>query len=182
MVNIKVPIRKLKVKHFKVINISMFKYLIVPLLLISSLCYGQPSNYELMGKELRVINSVYQSQYDKNLFIKQIMDKTMEYRLDSKLGKKQYATKDEIQGVKDFEELQIGRDAETIDVYKKFQPPQYVQMMADYNKKRKDLRIQLINKKITWRQFSDGLEDLVIKNRAKESEYRDKKVVEPEVT
>ena len=158
------------------------KYLLLTLIFISSICFAQPSNYELMGKELRVINAVYQSQYDKNPFIKQIMDKTMEYRLDPKLGKKEYATKDEIQGLKDFEELQVGRDTETIDVYKKFQPPQYVQMMADYNNKRKDLRIQLMNKKITWRHFSDGLEDLIIKNRAKESEYRDKKAIEPEVT
>ena len=158
------------------------KYLLLTLIFISSICFAQPSNYELMGKELRVINAVYQSQYDKNPFIKQIMDKTMEYRLDPKLGKKEYATKDEIQGLKDFEELQVGRDKETIDVYKKFQPTQYIQMMSDYNNKRKDLRIQLTNKKITWRQFSDGLEDLIIKNRAKESEYRDKKVIEPEVT
>jgi len=157
-------------------------YLLLPILFFSSICFGQSSNYGLMSKELRVINAVYQSQYDKNPLIKQIMDKTMEYRLDLKLGKKEFATKDEIQGLKDFEELQVVRDAETIDVYKKFQPPQYVQMMADYNNKRKDLRIQLMNKKITWRQFSDGLEDLIIKNRAKESEYRDKKVIEPEVT
>ena len=158
------------------------KYLLLSLLLISSICIGQPSNYELMGKELRVINSAYQTQYDKNPLIKQIMNKTMEYRLDPKLGKKEYATKDEIQGLKDFEELQVGRDKETIDVYKKFQPPQYIQMMVDYNNKRKDLRIQLTNKKITWRQFSDGLENLIIKNRARESEYRDKKAIEPEVT
>jgi len=160
----------------------MKKYLVLSLLLISLLCFAQSSNYELMGKELRVINAVYQSQYDMNPYIKQIMNKTMEYRLDPKLGKKEYATKDEIQGLKDFEELQVGRDKETIDVYKKFQPPQYIQMMSDYNNKRKDLRIQLTNKKITWRQFSDGLEDLIIKNRAKESEYRDKKDVRPELS
>jgi hypothetical protein len=50
--------------------------------------------------------------------------------------------------------------------------------MNDYNIKRKELRVQLMNKKITWRQFSDGLEDLIIRNRAKESEYRENTVTE----
>jgi hypothetical protein len=79
-------------------------------------------------------------------------------------------------------ELQVSRDRETIDVYRKYQPQQYVDMMNDYNIKRKELRIQLMNKKITWRQFSDGLEDLIIRNRAKESDYRDKKEVEPKLS
>ena len=51
-------------------------------------------------------------------------------------------------------------------------------MMIEYDKKREVLREQLINKKITWRQFSDALEDLIIRNRAKESEYRDQKTSE----
>jgi hypothetical protein len=55
-------------------------------------------------------------------------------------------------------------------------------MMVDYNDKRKVLRIQLMSKKITWREFSDGLEDLIIKNRAKESDYREKRIVEPELS
>ena len=144
----------------------------------SSICFGQSDNYQLMRDELKVINSIYQSQYNDNSSIKSVMDKTMKYRLDPKLGKNEYVTKDEQKGLKDFEELQTTRDRETIDVYKKYQPQPYVDMMNDYNIKRKELRVQLMNKKITWRQFSDGLEDLIIRNRAKESDYREKTVTE----
>lgn len=110
------------------------------------------------------------------------MDKTMKYRLDPTLGKKEYVSKNEQKGLKDFEELQTTRDLETIDIYKKYQPQPYVDLMNDYNIKRKELRVQLMNKKITWRQFSDGLEDLIIRNRSKENEYREKKEVEPKIS
>jgi len=43
--------------------------------------------------------------------------------------------------------------------------------MDEYNLDRKQLRILLATKKITWRQFVDDLEMLIIKNRAKEKEY-----------
>jgi hypothetical protein len=148
----------------------------------SSICFGQSDNYQLMRDELKVINSVYQSQYNDNSSIKSVMDKTMKYRLDPKLGKNEYVTKDEQKGLRDFEELQTTRDLETIDVYKKYQPQSYVDLMYDYNIKRKELRVQLMNKKITWRQFSDGLEDLIIRNRAKESEYREKKDVDSKMS
>jgi hypothetical protein len=143
---------------------------------------GQSDNYQLMRNELKVINSLYQPQYNENPSIKSVMDKTMEYRLDPTLGKKEYVSKNEQKGLKDFEVLQTTRDKETMDVYKKYQPQPYVDLMNDYNIKRKELRIQLMNKKITWRQFSDSLEDLIIRNRSKESDYRDKKEVEPRVS
>ena len=148
----------------------------------SSICFGQSDNYQLMRNELKVTNSVYQLQYDQNTLIKSVMDKTMKYRLDPTLGKKEYVSKNEQKGLKDFEELQTTRDLETIDIYKKYQPHPYVDLMNDYNIKRKELRVQLMNKKITWRQFSDGLEDLIIRNRSKESEYREKQEVEPKLS
>jgi len=159
------------------------KNLFLPLLLLfSTHCVGQSDNYQLMRNELKVINSLYQPQYNENPSIKSVMDKTMEYRLDPTLGKKEYVSKNEQKGLKDFEVLQTTRDKETMDVYKKYQPQPYVDLMNDYNIKRKELRIQLMNKKITWRQFSDSLEDLIIRNRSKESDYRDKKEVEPRVS
>ena len=152
-------------------------------LFVTTNSFGQSdNNYQLMRNELKVINSVYQPQYDENPSIKLVMDKTMKYRLDPKLGKNEFVTKDEQKGLKDFEVLQTTRDVETIDVYKKFQPQPYVDLMNDYNIKRKELRVQLMNKKITWRQFSDSLEDLIIRNRSKESEYREKKEVEPKIS
>jgi hypothetical protein len=158
------------------------KKILLLLLFLSSNSFGQSDNYQLMRNELKVINSVYQPQYNENPSIKSVMDKTMKYRLDPTLGKKEYVSKNEQKGLKDFEELQTVRDKETMDIYKKYQPQPYVDLMNDYNIKRKELRIQLMNKKITWRQFSDGLEDLIIRNRSKESDYRDKKEVEPRVS
>ena len=134
-----------------------------------------------MLKELRVINSEYQPQYDSNPLIKNIMDRTMKCRLDPKPCN-QFVTKDEKQGLMDFEELQVGRDKKSIEVYKKFQTEKYVEMMIYYNDKRRDLRLDLMDKKITWKQFGENLEDLIIKNRSKESEYRDKKDVQPSVS
>lgn len=135
-----------------------------------------------MLKQLRVINSSYQVKYNENPLIKKIMDKTMQYRLDPKLGKGEYTSISEQKGLRDFEELQFSRDQETIAVYKEFQSPEYVQMMIDYNDKRKALRLSLIEKKISWRQFSDGLEDLIIRNRARESDYRNKVEARPVAT
>jgi len=139
----------------------------------------QSDNYQAMLKELRAINSHYQDQYNENSLIKSVMDKTMRYNLDPTLGKSEYATKSERKGLKDFEGLQTARDNETIAVYRKFQPPEYVAMMMNYNYMRKELRLRLTQGKITWRQFSDDLEDLIIRNRAKESDYRDKKEAQP---
>jgi hypothetical protein len=51
-------------------------------------------------------------------------------------------------------------------------------MMINYNYMRKELRLRIAQGKITWRQFSDGLEDLIIRNRAKESDYREKKEIQ----
>jgi len=127
-----------------------------------------------MLKELRFINSTYQDKYNENPLIKKVMDKTMQYRLDPKLGKGEYVSINEQKGLKDFEDLQTSRDQETIAVYREYQPSEYVQMMIDYNDKRKTLRLRLMERKNTWRQFSDGLEDLIIRNRAKESDYRNK--------
>ena len=150
-------------------------FLICFFVLFSSICFGQETNYQQMLKELRAINSEYAPKYRENPLIQKIMDKTMKYRLDHTLGKSEYATKDERHGLKAFEELQTIREQEANLVYKKYQSQEYCEMMIDYDEKRKLLREQLMNKKITWRKFSDGLEDLIIRNRAKESEYRDKK-------
>ena len=147
------------------------------LILFSSLGFSQSDNYNMMLKELKVINSEYRSEYEKNPLIKEVLDKTMKYRLDPKLGKNEFVSKNEKQGLTDFETLQDSRDKETITVYEKYQSQKYVDMMVDYDNKRKELRINLMNKRITWRQFSDDLEDLIIRNRSKESDFRDKKPV-----
>jgi hypothetical protein len=148
------------------------------LVFISSAGICEPDNYQAMLKELRVLNSHYQKQYNENPLIKAVMDKTMSYRLDPKLGKSEYPTKNERKGLIDFEELQATRDDETIAVYRKFQSSEYVDMMINYNYMRKELRLRIAQGKITWRQFSDGLEDLIIRNRAKESDYREKKEIQ----
>ena len=155
----------------------MKKMICLVLILFSSLGFSQSDNYNMMLKELKVINSEYRSEYEKNPLIKEVLDKTMKYRLDPKLGKNEFVSKNEKQGLTDFETLQDSRDKETITVYEKYQSQKYVDMMVDYDNKRKELRINLMNKRITWRQFSDDLEDLIIRNRSKESDFRDKKPV-----
>jgi hypothetical protein len=45
--------------------------------------------------------------------------------------------------------------------------------MNDYNRKRKTLRIELAQKKITWRQFVDELEMLIIKFLVYEKDFWD---------
>ena len=152
----------------------MRQIIFIFLTFFSSIGYCQADNYQAMLKELRFINSTYQDKYNENPLIKKVMDKTMQYRLDPKLGKGEYASINEQKGLKDFEDLQTTRDQETIAVYREYQSSEYVQMMIDYNDKRKTLRLRLIERKTTWRQFSDGLEDLIIRNRAKESDYRNK--------
>ena len=152
----------------------MRQIIIIFLIFFNSIGYCQADNYQAMLKELRVINSKYQDKYNVNPLIKKVMDKTMQYRLDLKLGKGEYVSINEQKGLKDFEDLQTSRDQETIAVYREYQSSEYVLMMIDYNDKRKTLRLRLMERKNTWRQFSDGLEDLIIRNRAKESDYRNK--------
>ena len=156
----------------------MKKYLLLFLIFFVSICFGEETNYQQMSKELRIINSEYVPKYRGNPLVQNIMDKTMKYRLDPTLGKGEYVTKDEQQGLKEFEGLQTAREKQANLIYKKYQSKEYCEMMIEYDKKREVLREQLINKKITWRQFSDTLEDLIIRNRAKESEYRDQKTSE----
>ena len=152
----------------------MRQIIIIFLIFFSFIGCCQADHYHAMLKELRVINSNYQDKYNENPLIKKVMDKTMQYRLDPKLGKGEYVSNNEQRGLKDFEDLQTSRDQETIAVYREHQSSEYLHMMIDYNDKRKTLRLRLMDRKISWRQFSDSLEDLIVRNRAKESDYRHK--------
>ena len=91
--------------------------------------------------------------------------------LNKNIGKKEYANQDELQALKDFEKLQIDRDQETINVYKKYQSEKFVELMDGYNLDRKKLRRKFAEKVITWRQFADGLELLIIRNQAAQKDF-----------
>jgi hypothetical protein len=148
----------------------------------SGTCKGQADNYRLMVKELIINDSKYELLYDENPVINKLFEKTMNYRLDPKLGKFEYITVEELQGLKYFDELQVFNDKENVDIYKKYQSPKYVEMRIDFNENRKQLRSELMSRKITWRQFADSFEDLIIKLNSNESEYREKREVEPELS
>jgi hypothetical protein len=132
---------------------------------------AQSEKYKAMRVDLRVLNYYYQDEYVKNKNIDDIFKKIVKYRDNPDLGLTEYASKTEIAGLKDFEILQDKRDLQTLEIYRKYQTDEYVVLMDEYNLDRKQLRILLATKKITWRQFVDDLEMLIIKNRAKEKEY-----------
>jgi len=140
-------------------------------LIFSISVLAQSEKYKAMRVDLRVLNYYYQDEYVKNKNIDDIFKKIVKYRDNPDLGLTEYASKTEIAGLKDFEILQDKRDLQTLEIYRKYQTNEYVVLMDEYNLDRKQLRILLATKKITWRQFVDDLEILIIKNRAKEKEY-----------
>jgi len=135
-----------------------------------------------MVKELNTINASYDLLYDANSLTTKAFEKTMKYRLDLNLGYLEYITEEELQGVKYFDDLQVFNDKENVDVYIKYQSQKYVDMRMDFNEKRRLLRLELMNRVITWRQFADSFEDLTIKLNANEREYREKIEVETELS
>jgi hypothetical protein len=140
-------------------------------LIFSISVLAQSEKYKAMRVDLRVLNYYYQDEYVKNKSIDDIFKKIVKYRDNPDLGLTEYASQTEIAGLKDFEILQDKRDLQTLEIYRKYQTNEYVVLMDEYNLDRKQLRILLATKKITWRQFVDDLEILIIKNRAKEKEY-----------
>jgi hypothetical protein len=135
-----------------------------------------------MVRELNTVNSSYELLYDENLLTTKAFEKTMKYRLDPKLGYLEYISEEELQGVKYFDDLQVFNDKENVDVYIRYQSQKYVDMRMDFNEKRRLLRSELMNRVITWRQFADSFEDLIIKLNANEREYREKIEVETELS
>ena len=106
---------------------KLINFLIAVLLLcISHQGIAQTTDPAGMRSELIIINGIYQRQYEKNKGITDIFKKITTYQEDIKLGKKEYANQDELQALKDFEKLQIDRDQETINVYKKYQSEKYL--------------------------------------------------------
>ena len=151
---------------------KLINFLIAVLLLcISHQGIAQTTDPAGMRSELIIINGIYQRQYEKNKGITDIFKKITTYQEDIKLGKKEYANQDELQALKDFEKLQLDRDQETINVYKKYQSEKFVELMDGYNLDRKKLRRQFAEKVITWRQFADGLELLIIRNQAAQKDF-----------
>ena len=160
----------------------MQKVFLLILLLCSSISFSQSYNYRLMMKEINIIESNFELLYDENPLTTKAFEKTMKYRLDLNLGYLEYITEEELQGVKYFDDLQVFNDKENVDVYIKYQSQKYVDMRMDFNEKRRLLRSELMNRVITWRQFADSFEDLIIKLNANESEYREKIEVETELS
>ena len=151
---------------------KLINFLIAVLLLcISHQGIAQTTDPAGMRSKLIIINGIYQRQYEKNKGITDIFKKIITYQEDIKLGKKEYANQDELQALKDFEKLQIDRDQETINVYKKYQSEKFVELMDGYNLDRKKLRRKFAEKVITWRQFADGLELLIIRNQAAQKDF-----------
>ena len=151
---------------------KLINFLIAVLLLcISHQGIAQTTDPAGMRSKLIIINGIYQRQYEKNKGITDIFKKIITYQEDIKLGKKEYANQDELQALKDFEKLQIDRDQETINVYKKYQSEKFVELMDGYNLDRKNLRRQFAEMVITWRQFADGLELLIIRNQAAQKDF-----------
>ena len=151
---------------------KLINFLIAVLLLcISHQGIAQTTDPAGMRSKLIIINGIYQRQYEKNKGITDIFKKIITYQEDIKLGKKEYANSDELQALKDFEKLQIDRDQETINVYKKYQSEKFVELMDGYNLDRKKLRRKFAEKVITWRQFADGLELLIIRNQAAQKDF-----------
>ena len=160
----------------------MQKVFLLILLLCSSISFSQSYNYRLMMKEINIIESNFELLYDENPLITKAFEKTMKYRLDPKLGYLEYISEEELQGVKYFDDLQVFNDKENVDVYIKYQSQKYVDMRMDFNEKRRLLRSELMNRVITWRQFADSFEDLIIKLNANEREYLEEREVDTELS
>ena len=135
-----------------------------------------------MVNEINIIESKYELLYDENHHTTMAFEKSMKYRLDPSLGYLEYITEEELQGIKYFDDLQVLNDKENVAVYIKYQSQKYVDMRMDFNEKRRLLRLELMNRVITWRQFADSFEDLTIKLNANEREYREKIEVETELS
>ena len=145
------------------------KYLLTCLLLSISIQVLAQSNKQVsMRKELTKLNDYYQKLYSQNAKIDHLFKKIVEYRSDPTLGIKEYASLNEIEGLESFEVLQKQRDQVTISIYTDYQSEAYVELMNDYNKNRKALRLQLAHREITWRQFVDELQILIQKNQTQE--------------
>jgi hypothetical protein len=162
--------------------LRMMKKLLLFICLFSTLSFGQADNYRLMVKETMIIDSKYELLYAENPILNKLFEKTMKYRLDPSLGKFEYITAEELQGVKYFDRLQVFSDKENVDIYKKYMSQKYVEIMIGFNEKRKQLRSELMSRKITWRQFADSFEDLIIKLNSNKSEFREKIEVETELS
>ena len=148
------------------------KYLITCLLLsIVLIGHAQTHKHLSMRKELMKVNDYYQKLYVQNSKIDHLFKKITEYRSNAALGINEYASPDEVEGLEWFEVLQKQRDEITLSIYTDYQSAAYVELMDDYNKKRKALRTQLAHREITWRQFVDELQELIQKNRAQEKLY-----------
>ena len=148
------------------------KYFITCLLLsISILGLAQYSKQVSMRKELAKVNDYYQNLYAQSAKIDHLFKKIVEYRSNPALGIYEYASPDEVEGLEWFEVLQKQRDQITISIYTDYQSAGYVELMNEYNKNRKALRLQLTNREITWRQFVDELQILIQKNQAQEKLY-----------
>jgi hypothetical protein len=135
-----------------------------------------------MMKEINIIESNFELLYDENPLTTKAFEKTMKYRLDPKLGYLEYISEEELQGVKYFDDLQVFNDKENVDVYIKYQSQKYVDMRMDFNEKRRLLRSELMNRVITWRQFADSFEDLIIKLNSNEREYLEEREVDTELS
>ena len=137
----------------------------------SILFAAESTKHIAMKKELKQIHFYYQDLYEKNSQIDLIFKKIVDYRSNPPKGMNEFANKEEIEGLMSFEVLQTKREATSQEIYKKYQSDDYIAFINEYNQTRKDLRIELAQKKITWRQFVDGLEMLIIKFLVQEKEF-----------
>ena len=132
-----------------------------------------------MRYDLLAINTLFQKEYDANVRIDHIFKKITQYRLNSSLGHSEYASSSEVQGLNDFEILQVRRDLITIEVYQKYQSDDFVQIMRIYNADRKALRLRLAQTAITWREFVDQLGILIEINKQSIKELQQTKPASP---